>query len=29
MLEQELMKEFVVKNLSKMKYFLGIETSHS
>ena len=28
-LEQELMREFVIKNLGKMKYFLGIEVAHS
>ena len=28
-LEQVLMKEFTIKNLGRMKYFLGIEISHS
>ena len=28
-LEQELMEEFVIKNLGPMKYFLGIEVAHS
>ena len=28
-LEQELMREFAIKNLGRMKYFLGIEVAHS
>ena len=27
-LEQELMREFTIKNLARMKYFLGIEVAH-